>query len=537
MELDGTAMGLISAAAVQAFLNRSLDNHDWIKRQQAASINDAIAGMSPLPNWGRTQPWLHQKALFLLMQYQQRFMIYTDLGGGKTLTVLHCLRYRKQCGEKPRAIIFAPYVVSTETWVEQVALHAPGLECVALTGTIKQNKAKLAGSGDLFVICYQSAVAMCSVRIPSQRVILNGEESIRKAHWKLDNDLIDNLFAGVDMIVCDEIHRVKTVQSLTYALCKKLSKKCHWAFGLTGTPFGNDLLDLWPQFYVIDSGETLGKALGVYRSAFFNTKATRWGVKYPFKKRMMPQLHAMVKHRSLRYKIEDLHDMPQRKYNRVVINAPNEAKGYIAASLQQIKDASRAKGKGQAHYELINSNYMRLRQLSSGFLTLRGADDERVQLQFKDNPKLDAFAELAEGMPSDAKMVVFHHFRFSNGLLSRKLTDMKIGHARIWGGQSKPIVELQRFATDPNCRVLVINSRSGSSSLNLQHANYVVFFEQPDSPIDRQQAERRVWRPGQLKRVFYYDLIVDGTVDQRLHLANKSGQNLLRMLLDGKITL
>jgi SNF2 family DNA or RNA helicase len=96
---------------------------------------------------------------------------------------------------------------------------------------------------------------------------------------------------------------------------------------------------------------------------------------------------------------------------------------------------------------------------------------------------------------------------------------------------------LQKFKSDPNVRVLVINVRSGSSSLNLQFANYLVFFEQPDNPIDRQQAERRVWRPGQSKRVLIYDLLVRQTKDFALHASNLAGEDLLQSIIAGRTKL
>src|SRR3974377_2404222 len=142
--------------------------------------------------------------------------------------------------------------------------------------------------------------------------------------------------------------------------------------------------------------------------------------------------------------------------------------------------------------------------------------------------------ELIEDMPRDCKMVVFHHFVFTNELISNRLKQMKVKHARVYGKTKDPLKEIRNFRDQRECAVLVINSRSGSSALNLQHANYVCFFEQPDSAIDRQQAERRCWRPGQEKRVFISDLLMEGTVDWPMYSANKAGENLLKHLLDGK---
>jgi len=196
------------------------------------------------------------------------------------------------------------------------------------------------------------------------------------------------------------------------------------------------------------------------------------------------------------------------------------------AAIEQLNE-----GVKKQHYRTVQSNYLVLRQLASGFMTLNGDDSTKVQIKFEENPKLEALVDLIEAMPPKCKMVCFHHFVYTNHMISEKLTEIKVTHARIWGGQRDKIGELKRFKTDPDCRVLVINSRSGSASLNLQNANYCVFFEQPDSPIDRQQAERRVWRPGQTRRVLYYDFLVMGTVDQRLLASNKAGEDMLKKLL------
>ena len=47
----------------------------------------------------------------------------------------------------------------------------------------------------------------------------------------------------------------------------------------------------------------------------------------------------------------------------------------------------------------------------------------------------------------------------------------------------------------------------------------------------------RVWRPGQLKRVWFYDLLMTGTADTQANKLNKEGKSLLESLLDGKTKL
>lgn len=451
-------------------------------------------------------------------------MLHVDMGGGKTLLTLMLLKYRKQCGEKPRAIVFVPYITSVDTWVEEVKKHAPDLRCVPLLGNTAGNLAGLGGSGDLFVICYQSAVAMVSEAVP-------GRDG--KTKWQLSATQVRDYFSGFDMLVCDEIHKCSNVSSLTYRMCRAISSQCEYALGLTGTPFGKDLSDLWPQFYLIDFGETLGPTLGFYRSVFFTPKINHWGgFEYTFKKRMMPTLKRIIKHRSIHYGIDELIDMPPKEYIQRTFPQPPDSEAYCQASLKALRGALQ----GKAEYHVIENSYLKLRQLSSGFLTLKGEDNAKLQIKFDNNPKLEGLLDII-GSIGNHKCVIFHHFVFSNALISDRLRELKIGHARIWGGAKDPIGQLKKFRDDPDCQVLVINVKSGSSSLNLQFCRYLIFFESPDSPIDRAQAEARVWRPGQAHRVFIYDLLVRGTIDHQLQASNKAGANLLQELLSGGMKL
>jgi SNF2 family DNA or RNA helicase len=513
---------MINPVIIKRFLARKLTSFDWIKKQTPLEVAIALESLQPPPNFGKAQLWQHQKACFLLLEAMQRLILFIGMGGGKTFTVLSIIRYRKQRGEEPKAIIFVPYLTSVETWVEEIEKHAPDLQCVACLGTTADNLASLRMDADLHVICYQSAVAML------------GESYAHKGKtkWRIKPHKVRKVFRDFDMLVMDEIHKCKSASSLTYRMCRTISAKCDWVIGLTGTPFSRNPIDLWPQFYLIDFGETLGPTLGIFREAFCTIRTGRFAkFDYKFKKKMLPDLNRMMKNASIHYDIKEFADMPPKNEIKIRLDLPPDYKGYCDAAIKSINNA--AKRQGLEAYQEMESSYNQLRQLSSGFMTLKGQDDDKIHIQFLDNPKLDKLEELIDSMPIDQKMVVFHHFVYTSKMISERLIKMKVEHARIWGGQKDPIGELRRFKRRPQCRVLVINDQSGSSSLNLQNANYLVFFEQPVSAINQQQAVSRVWRPGQDKRVFIYNLFMKETADYRIYKANAAGANLLKQVMKG----
>lgn len=518
---------MINPKVKKQWLARQLDNWDWLKKERPKDLKLALETLEPKPDFGEVKLWVHQYVCFLLMAYLKRFMLFLDMGGGKTLLTLMFIKYMKDSGLKPKAIVFVPYVITIETWIEETEKWTD-LKCIPLIGTTEQNLHALrTEEADLFVVCYQSAVAMLSKKVASKK-------ANKKVDWVLDGTKVRKEFKSFNLLAMDEIHKCKNPNSMTYRMCRAIAKETDYAFGLTGTPFGRNVEDLWAQFYLIDFGETLGSTLGFFRSVFFSESQNYWGgMEHKFLKRMMPTLKTMIKNRSIRYKIDECQDMPQKTYNVKHVTPNSTMVGYYNKIIESLETLSF----GKKQYREIESRHIKLRQLAAGFMTLKGDDSSKVEVKFPDNPKLDAVQELIESMPEDSKMIIFHDFRYTNEIISERLKSMKIPHARVWGKGKNNIAEIRRFKKDPKCRVLVINCQSGSSSQNLQVANYVVYYEQPRSAIDREQSERRAWRPGQTKRVFFFDLIMKGTVDEKMKQMNEEGSDLLAAILDKRVKL
>jgi SNF2 family DNA or RNA helicase len=512
---------MINQKVVKKFLSRELDSFDWLKKlSKSKLLKDLNADAKHMPDMGKM--WVHQLVCYLLVTTLERFMLHVSMGGGKSATVLFSILIRRLRGEKPKAIVFVPYITAIDTWIQECKVRTPQLKLVPLLGTTVENRRKLEeGDGDVFVMCYASAVAMLSKPHPK-----------KKNKKTIYADDTREAFKGFDTFVADEIHKCSNITSLTYRMCRAISLECRYGIGLSGTPFGKDVEDIWSQFYLIDFGETLGPTKGLFQEAFFNEKVNYFsGFKeYKFDKKKMPLLNKMIKNVSIHYAAEEMHDLPTKRYIQRTVPIPTAIEGYVSIAAQQFIQA--LKGSGSDRYQQLEASYFQLRQLASGFMTVDG-QNTKIKVSFDTNPKLDLLEEYIDSMPLGSKMVVFHHFIYTNQLISDRLKALKIKHARIWSGQRDVLGELKRFRDDPNCVILILNDQSGSNSLNLQHANYMFFFEQPHSPIDRQQGEKRIWRPGQTKPVYFIDPFMEGTVDEKIFWSNKQGKKLLDQLLRG----
>jgi len=137
-------------------------------------------------------------------------------------------------------------------------------------------------------------------------------------------------------------------------------------------------------------------------------------------------------------------------------------------------------------------------------------------------------------MPDGAKVVVFHEFIHSGDLMAARLGLEGYRYARMYSGTRDKKKVLHQFQDDPECQVFLVNSQSGALALNLQVARYVIFYECPVSPIVRAQAEKRCHRAGQEETVFYVDLFMRGSIEERILGFIKEGKDLFELLLAGK---
>jgi SNF2 family DNA or RNA helicase len=296
-------------------------------------------------------------------------------------------------------------------------------------------------------------------------------------------------------------------------------------FVLTGTPFGRDVTDLWAQMHLVDNGHSIGETLGLFRAAFFKQKDSYWGgFEYTFDKKMDKELKRCLAHASIRYEANAA-DLPSVVPIVKKVSLLEEAEAYYAKARAQIIAA-----KGN-HREMKNA-FLRMRQISSGFIGYH--DDEagtKAQFVFDEKPKLDMLLSIIASIREDRKIIVFNEFIFSGQSIARELTDMKVKHVHVYGGTKNPEAAIRQFNNDPKTRVLILQN-SMVKGLNIQIAQYGIFYESPVAVIDRKQAWRRVERQHSAhRRVFIYDLVTRGTMDEKILLFHKQGADLFKALM------
>lgn len=512
----------IDPRAVEAFRQRELEDWRWIKEVPRGELLKLV----PKGFEFITAPRDHQLACFILAKLLQRFLFFLDMGSGKSKLVLDLIRFRKWKGELRAALICVPNVINLASWEAQLNLHAPDLTYEVLGGNRKQRYTALDGERkDVYLINYAGlAVYIAAAKRATKKGTMKRTMVVEDAQ---------DFSALFNFLALDECHMgLSKVTSLQYQLVKYLSWNSDFCYGLTGTPMGRDPAKMWPQFHVIDQGETLGHSLAMFRSAFYLEKESYWaGIEYVFDPKRRLLLHRTLQHRSLRYKDTEVASTPGLQ---PPIQIPVQmSAAQLSANAELLRDARIARETEEAPPAV----YIRQRQIAAGFLGLSTEDGDKLEVAFDPNPKIDALEQFIAELGEDKKLVIFHCYVHSGVLIAALLTKMKLKYTGVGHGYKDPSLQLRRFMADPSYRFFVANCAAGGTGVDgLQKvAHYGLFYETPTAPDRRRQAEKRLDRDGQTMPVYIYDLVARGiNVDQRALDNIAKGRDMMDGVVDGK---
>ena len=513
---------ILSDAARDAYLSRSLDDWDWIKKLPTEQIEGELADLyDPAPHF-KTEPFDHQLQCFLLGLNHNRFSFLLDLGTGKSKLIIDLVSQYKRAGEVRRTLVAVLGLASLDGFTKEIERHSD-LTYSCIIGNHKEKLEAFSVDADIQLVTYPGLFAFVTelVEIEKGKRKKGGRKSKRQTSRKMIN-MIGKM---TDMIAFDELHKLMKTTSGTHRVCKALSKRVDRVYGFTGTPMGRDPAAIFGQLLVVDGGETLGTSISVFKSIFYKEveSRSRWPT-YTFNKKMSDTFHQMIKHRSISYDNNECFDRPVivRTVRRVPVS--EEVLRYRHQFMSRQGDAKRR-----------TNSFVRYRQLTGGNL-IAIDEDGRINLPLKYNPKVEALIEILEEIPHGSKAIVFYAYNFTGDAGERAIRESRIRHVRLWSRTKDPARIVEKFKADPNVKVLLTNWAMGGTSLDLPMANYVVYLESPESPIERVQSEGRV-RPRLQIATFIYDIVMRGTVDEKILKFLKEGKDLKQALIRGTATL
>jgi non-specific serine/threonine protein kinase len=350
------------------------------------------------------------------------------------------------------------------------------------------------------------------------------------------------------MVCFDECTAFKNRKTQTFMACKFISESARRAYGLSATIIKNGLEEVYCIYDVVVPG-VFGK-ITKFKDTYCNQKLmkivqggkTRYFPKIIGYKNLAQFKTTLDPYFLIRRKEEVASELPKLISKKVVLEMLPEQKELYRKALAGILYEEKTK---QEYFEVMDQ--MRL-----------GQTDAKTQQRFKDlKEKYDRFSTeegkkrgklaaitycqmisngpalvnepgdsskeeefirlMTEELSSD-KVILFT--RFKSGIPSLEIWCERKGikYTRITGDENDRERQEARikFQTDPTCNLIFITT-AGSSSLNLQAASCLIFYDTPWSYGDLVQTIGRAQRIGSLRdHILILHLVNKGTVDVRV---------------------
>ena len=401
-----------------------------------------------------------------------------DMGLGKTVITLTAINFlMHDMFEVSKVLVIAPKRVAEDTWTTEAGKwdHLQHLRISRVLGNQRERLAALAADADVYVINRENVVWLV--------------EQCRKT-WPFD------------MIVVDELSSFKSNQAKRFKALKQVRPLASRFVGLTGTPAPNGLLDLWPQMYLIDRGERLGKNITGYRNRYFYPGKSNGFVVYSYEPK--PGAEEAIQQRiadiCISMKAEDYLHMPELIVNDIPVYMD-------PAEVDRYQELEREKLMAVDGEQITALNaaavYNKLLQMANG--SVYTDDNTVVDIHSK---KLEALAEILDtsnGQP----VLVFYNFRHDYDRLMSAFKNYKPRTLRCqtdirdWNAGRVPL--------------LLAQPASMGHGLNLQSGGHIIVWYGLNWSLELyQQANARLYRQGQKQGVIIHRLVTKGTVDEEV---------------------
>lgn len=326
-----------------------------------------------------------------------------------------------------------------------------------------------------------------------------------------------------DIIVIDECHKIKAHNTKISKLVYQLSKKAEYTFGLTGTPRGNNDLDIYCQFHNMNISSwgninytNFVENCCIFEPQYFGGNFIKKpiGIKDIYKAGWEKNISMY----SQRVDYDDNDDMPELKVNEVLLDYKVTPE-YLKAEQGVIQIPN---------YETTMTKLAaisKLHQIVNGFMYVSYDNDEDARqiydisnYQTLNNKKLNWLRNNVNKGP----WTIVYKFEADRKAIQNQLTlagcsftenvnDFKKGKAQI-----------------------LLLQCARCESFNLQMCNRITFYTFDYSFINYKQMLHRVWRMGQENNVTIDILYYKDTVESKIWNAIKNKQNLANLFMSIK---
>ncbi len=334
---------------------------------------------------------------------------------------------------------------------------------------------------DIFIVNYESL---------KKFFVLNVKDDSRFTMKSITFDSRISLFRSV---IIDESHKCKSTKTQQSKFTEGICKGKEFILELTGTPVVNDNTDLIQQLKIMERLEDFG------------------GYKHFVDKYCSgPKKASNVKELNWRLWQSCFF---RREKAKVLKQLPEKTRQYLEVDITTRTEYKRAEN------DLIS--YLR---------NYKDADDEKIARSLRGEVmvkmgilkaisargKIKAAAEfIHDVIDGGEKLIVFAYLK--EVVYELKKIFPKAVTVTGEDNQSQKQYAVDQFQDNPDCKLIILNYKSGGTGLTLTAASRVAFVEFPWTFSDCEQAEDRAHRNGQKNNVNCYYFLGKDTIDEYMY--------------------
>jgi len=433
---------------------------------------------------GMFQPFVHQKTTASYLALRDRAFCFNEAGTGKTSSVIWAADYLMQTEQIKRVLVICPLSIMYSAWQADVFKTAMHRSVAVAYGDANRRKKVINGEYEFVIINY------------------DGVNTVQEAIGK----------AGFDLIVIDEANAYKTVSTKRWRTLAKLITPSTRLWMLTGTPASQSPMDAFGLAKLVNPTGVPKYVTSWRDKVMMQLSRFKWVPKSTAKNDVFSALQPAI-----RFAKADCLDLPEVMYQtREVPLTAQVTKFYRELKNQLLIEAA-----GET-ISAVNAaaQLSKLLQISGGALYT----DTREVVEFDVSPRLNTLMEVLN--ETENKVLVFVPFRHTIELVSRFLNQQGVKNEVINGDvPARERAEIiNRFQTQTNPQVLVIQPQAASHGVTLTAADTVVFWSPVMSVETYLQCIARIDRVGQKNSM---------TI---VHLQGSDAERRVYAMLNGKVS-
>ncbi len=419
-----------------------------------------------------------------------------DMGLGKTLQTIACLAMEKDAGRADLPSMIVAPTSLVQNWVREFQKFAPHITTHAWHGGKRWATQSRLGTSDIIVTSYPILI----------------------------RDLA--LFSEMPLhyVVLDEAQTIKNARSRANAACCALDARHRLC--LSGTPIENHLGELWSLFRFA-SPDLLGSELTFKER--YRTPIERYADNdrlAMLRDRVSPQILRRLKR-----------DVAKELPPKTELVRPIEISGkqrdlYESIRMgahQKVRQMISKKGFAASTITILDA-LTKLRQVCCDPRLVR-MDAARF---VRKSAKFEELMTLLETQLSQGhRALIFSQFTSMLRLISQGLSERRIKHLTLTGASKDRQGLCDRFERG-DADVFLISLKAGGTGLNLTSADTVIHYDPWWNPTTQAQATDRAYRIGQKRPVFVHNLIIAGSVEERMLLLQRKKRALAEGVLGGE---